>query len=63
MPRFTKVAQDAFDALQTDAGVILTRFDPANPVEPQSDDILAVTTGGIQINCTPTYSDYGEDVD
>ena len=63
MPRFTKVAQDAFDALQTDAGVILLNFDPANPVAPQSDDILAVTTGGIAINCTPTYSDFGKDVD
>lgn len=63
MGRFTKVAQDAFDALQLDAGVVLVNFDPANPVEPQSDDILAVTTGGINIVCTPTFSDFGEDVD
>lgn len=63
MGRFTKVAQDAFDALQLDAGVILVNFDPANPTEPQSDDILAVTTGGINIVCTPTFSDFGEDVD
>lgn len=63
MGRFTKVAQDAFDALQLDAGVVLLNFDPANPVEPQSDDILAVTTGGINITCVPTFSDFGEDVD
>lgn len=63
MGRFTKVAQDAFDALQLDAGVILVNFDPANPKEPQSDDILAVTTGGINIVCTPKFSDFGEDVD
>jgi hypothetical protein len=63
MGRFTKVAQDAFDALQLDAGVILVNFDPASPAEPQSDDILAVTTGGINIVCTPTFSDFGEDVD
>lgn len=63
MGRFTKVAQDAFEALQLDAGVVLVNFDPANPVEPQSDDILAVTTGGINIVCQPTFSDFGEDVD
>lgn len=63
MPRFTKVAQDAFDSLQLDAGVILTNFDLANPQEPASEDILAVTTGGINIVCASTFSDFGEDVD
>lgn len=63
MGRFTKVSEDAFDELQLDAGVLLSNFDPASPVEPASEDIIAVTTGGISITCTPTYSDFGEDVD
>lgn len=64
MGRFTVVANDAFDALQVDAGVILTNFDPLNPYEvPASEDILATTTGGVNPTCAPTYSDYGEDVD
>lgn len=64
MGRFTVIANDAFDALQVDAGVILTNFDPTNPyVTPSSEDILATTTGGVNPTCTPTYSDYGEDVD
>lgn len=63
MGRFTKVSEDAFDELQLDAGVLLSTFDPANPVEPTSEQIIAVTTGGISITCTPTYSDFGEDVD
>lgn len=64
MGRFTVIANDAFDALQVDAGVLLTSFDPANPYQtPQSEDILATTTGGINPTCAPTYSDYGEDVD
>ena len=64
MGRFTTISVDAFDALQVDAGVILTNFDPANPyVTPSSEDILATTTGGINPTCVPTYSDYGEDVD
>ena len=64
MGRFTVIANDAFDALQVDAGVILTDFDLTNPyVTPSSEDILATTTGGVNPTCVPTYSDYGEDVD
>jgi len=64
MGRFTVIANDAFDALQVDAGVILTTFDVTNPYRvPTSDEILATTTGGVNPTCTPTYSDYGEDVD
>lgn len=64
MGRFTIIANDAFDALQVDAGVILTDFDPNNPyITPLSDNILATTTGGVNPTCTPTFSDYGEDVD
>ena len=64
MGRYTVIATDAFDALQVDAGVILTNFDPAHPyVTPASEDILATTTGGVNPTCAPTYSDFGEDVD
>lgn len=63
MGKFTTIASDAFDTIQLDAGVVLTNFDPANPVKPESDDILATTTGGIEITCQPTYSDLAEDVD
>ena len=63
MGLFTKIADDAFDALQLDAGVLLSRFDPANPAEPASADIIATTTGGINPVCEAEYSDFGEDVD
>lgn len=63
MGRFTTLPADAFDTLQLDAGVLLTKFNPANPVRPDSDDILATTTGGINVVCKPTYSDLAEDVD
>ena len=63
MGKFTKIPQDTFNALQLDAGVILKQFDPANPAEPADEDILCATTGGITVNCTPTYSDLGADVD
>lgn len=63
MGRFTAIPQDTFDALQLDAGVLLKNFNPANPVAPADSDIICATTGGIQANATPTFSDFGEDVD
>lgn len=64
MGMFTRIASDSMDALQLDAGVLLTSFDPLNPyVTPTDAQILATTTGGINPTCEPTYSDFGEDVD
>ncbi len=64
MGLYTKVSEDAFDTLQLNVGVLLSSFDPANPyTAPDDDDIIATTTGGINPTCTPTYSDFGEDVD
>ena len=61
--RFTKVSQTAFDEFQLEAGLILKNFDPASPDNVTDDDIVCATTGGVQITCKPTYTDYGEDVD
>ena len=58
----TKIPEDTFSALQLDAGVLLTTFDPTSPAIPDS-AIICATTGGINPQCIPTYSDMGEDVD
>lgn len=63
MGKFTLIPQNTFQGLQLDAGVVLRRFDPANPVAPEDEDIVCATTGGINPSCVPTYSDLGEDVD
>lgn len=60
---YTVIPQDTFEAMQLDAGVLLTTFDPADPAAPDDEDIICATTGGINVVCTPTYSDLGEDVD
>ena len=60
---FTKIPKNTFDALQVDVGVLLKNFDPANPAEPADEDLITATTGGITINASPTYSDWGADVD
>lgn len=63
MKKFTVIPQDTFESLQLDAGVLLNRFDPSNPVAPADEDIITATTGGITIAAVPAYSDLGEDVD
>ena len=63
MGKFTRIPEDTFNNLQTDAGVLLKTFDPTNPAEPADEDIITATTGGINAVCQPTYSDFGEDVD
>lgn len=63
MSMFTKITENTFNELQTEAGILLKRFDPKNPVPPADEDIICATTGGIQATCTPSFSDWGEDVD
>ena len=60
--RFTKIPTSTFDELQVEAGVLLKNFDPETGAFEDS-DILTATTGGITVNITPSFSDYGEDVD
>lgn len=61
--RFNKLSSDTFNELQLGAGVMLSSFDPANPTEPDDNNILFATTGGINISCVPTMTDLGADID
>lgn len=63
MGRYTIIPQDTFDGLQVDAGVLLKNFDPDNIGVPADEDIITATTGGVTVACTPSFSDFGEDVD
>ena len=60
--RFTKIPSDTFQKLQLNAGIIATDFTPATGEIGESGQ-LGATTGGITFNATPTYSDFGEDID
>ncbi len=62
MGAFTRIPADTFSQMQTNAGILLYNFDPANPVV-KDEDIICPTTGGVAIRCKPSYSDLGEDVD
>ena len=60
--RFDKISEDAFNELQIEAGILLSSFDPSSPTVTDA-NIITATTGGITASCTPTFSDWGEDVD
>lgn len=60
--KFTKIPESTFKNLQLNAGVLLTAFDPASP-DPEDTSIIGATTGGVTFVATPTYSDFGEDID
>ncbi len=63
MGKFTKIPESTFKELQLDAGVLLKNFTPATAAAPEDSDIICATTGGITASCTPTFSDFGSDVD
>lgn len=63
MGRFTKISENAFKEFQLEAGLILNKFNPETADAVKDEDIVCTTTGGIQIACKPTYTDYGSDID
>lgn len=63
MGRFTKISERAFKEFQLEAGLILNAFDPESTEEVSDSAIVCATTGGVQIACKPTYTDYGSDID
>lgn len=60
--KYTKIPDDAFRNLQLNAGVLLSSFEPATATIAAA-SILGATSGGINFTATPTYTDFGEDID
>lgn len=60
--KFTKIPSDAFQNLQINAGILTTDFTPATGTIGEAGQIGA-TTGGINFTATPTYTDFGDDID
>ena len=63
MGAFNKVTAESLDCVQINAGMILKSFNPSNPTAPTSANIVCATTGGITATCTPTFEDFGSDID
>lgn len=62
MPKFTKIPSDTFKKLQINAAILMTEFTPSSETIDKAKQIGA-TTGGINFTATPTYTDFGEDID
>ena len=60
--KFTQIAADAFEKIQLNAGVLLTDFDPTTGTLDRT-KIFGATTGGVNFNAAPEFTDFGEDVD
>mgnify|MGYP001625381709 FL=1 len=60
--KFTRIPETAFQTLQLNAGILLSNFTPGTGTV-EENDILGATSGGVNFTATPTYSDFGEDID
>lgn len=57
---FTKIPEDTFKNIQLNAGILVKDF---NPESLEIDGLMGATTGGISFNATPTFEDFGDDID
>lgn len=60
--KFTQIPQDTFKELVLNAGVLLSAFSP-DTAEYDNADIIGATSGGLAFAATPSFSDFGEDID
>lgn len=62
MAKFTQIPADTFKKLLLNAGLLTTDFDPATG-ELTASNIVGATSGGVAFEATPSFSDFGEDID
>lgn len=58
--KFTKIPETTFKNIQLNAGILVKGFDPDTQ---EITGMLGATTGGISFTATPTFEDFGEDID
>lgn len=62
MAKFTQIPADTFKKLQLGAGILTTDFDTKTGTLTAS-NIIGATSGGVSFEATPSFSDFGEDID
>lgn len=62
MAKFTQIPADTFKKLQLNAGILTTEFNPATG-ELSASNIIGATSGGVSFEATPSFTDFGEDID
>lgn len=58
--KFTQIPANTFQNIQMNAGIFVSTFNPATGV---IGDILGATSGGNKFADTPSFKDFGEDID
>lgn len=58
--KYTQIPSTAFKNIQMNAGILTKSFTPSDQTV---GDIIGATSGGVNFTATPTYSDYGDDID
>lgn len=58
--RYTRIPETAFQNIQMNAGILVRGFDPNSG---EYEGLLGATTGGVNFTATPSFTDYGEDID
>lgn len=62
MAKFTQIPIDTFKKLQLGAGLLTSEFNPATG-ELTASNIIGATSGGVSFEATPSFRDFGEDID
>lgn len=62
MAKFTQIPTDTFKKLQLGAGLLATEFDPTTG-EVDKANIVGATSGGVAFEATPSFTDFGDDID
>lgn len=57
---YTRVPANTFEKLVLNAGILVDSFTPSTGV---IGNIIGATTGGLQFSATPSFIDFGEDID
>lgn len=58
--KFTKIPETTFKNIQLNAGILVKGFSPDTQ---EISGLLGATTGGINFTATPTFEDFGDDID
>ncbi len=60
--KYSQMPQDMFKHIQMNAGILAKSFTPTSG-EVTKSDIIGATSGGINFTATPSFTDFGEDID
>ena len=58
--KYSQIPIDTFEKIVMNAGIMCKNFDL---VTKEASNLIAATTGGLQVVCTPEFTDFGDDID